>query len=156
MESKQSSPILLIRVLASMTLMVAASCTSSRPPEQVAEPLATSTEVIACGALSCNISTATWTHIQQRHCTGCAVGDRSAFVAAYCANQAAAVTFCTAVLASASCAATRQSNGRIAATADLGHAVGNLRAMGCPSSTTGTVIFANDGGSVVTQFPGTP
>ncbi|WP_438016866.1 hypothetical protein WMF18_39725 [Sorangium sp. So ce315] len=111
---------------------------------------------VACSELQCDISATAWKHIQHRHCTGCAVGDKSAFVPGYCGSQANAVLFCTSILAASDCAATTQPNGNIAVTATLAGDVGTLRTDCTTVTETGTVIFKSDKKSVVTQFPGLP
>jgi len=113
-------------------------------------------EAILCSNLKCTIDDKSWNHIGKRHCSGCVVGDKSAFEPAYCVDQPAAVSLCNAILNAPSCAAVKQANGNIAATATLSDNVGTLRTDCEETTKMGTVIFKVDGQSVVTQFPGVP
>jgi len=145
-------------------LLVATGCatTPQQPPPDTSstgtDPTTTQPEALgACAGFTCNISDATWTgHIQPRHCTGCVAGNKSAFVAGYCTDKAAAVSLCQTVLAAGTCSATQQPNTRWAVTATLGATVGQDSRNSCNNTSVGTVIFESDKSTVVTQFPGSP
>ncbi|MDJ0863096.1 MAG: hypothetical protein QNJ82_12775, partial [Gammaproteobacteria bacterium] len=89
---------------------------------------------------ACNLNTS-WNHINQRHCNGCVVGDRSEFNSNHCANQAAMTQLCDAIRQAGTCAETAQPPNRIKATATLANNLGRTRDAGCPATATGSVIY---------------
>ncbi len=141
----------LVIAFAAAAVLALGACTSQRTEPRPAASLV----VAACNPAFCNISDAVWQHIEMRHCQGCVVNDKSAFVAGYCGSKANAVSFCQALMGRPNCAGVQQVNNRVAYSADFAAVIGSTRTA-CNDTVRGTVIYDTNTSAVVTQFPGNP